>query len=130
MKNKQFIALLYGWIVVLGLIIITSIILALFLQFTSLNEPTLSWITLTIGLIALFLGGLVAGVKGKSKGWIIGGFIGIGFTIFVLAVQYIGYQQLFSWVQSAHHLVYLVVAVIGGFLFLNTVVHLSDKTFI
>jgi len=128
MKNKQFIALLYGWIVVLGLIIITSIILALFLQFTSLNEPTLSWITLTIGLIALFLGGLVAGVKGKSKGWIIGGFIGIGFTIFVLAVQYIGYQQLFSWEQSAHHLGYLVAAVVGGILGVNTVVPHRDHT--
>src|SRR5690625_1094701 len=128
MKNKQFIALLYGWIVVLGLIIINSIILALFLQFTSLNEPTLSWITLTIGLIALFLGVLVAGVRGKSKGWIIGGLIGIGFTIFVLAVQYIGYQQLFSWEQSAHHLGYLVAAVVGGILGVNTVVPHRDHT--
>lgn len=122
MKNQQFIALMYGWIVVLGLILGTSVILALFLKFTSLNESTLSWITLGLGVITLFIGGLVAGLKGKSKGWVIGGIVGLGFTLFVFLVQYLGYEQAFTKEQSLHHLGYLIAAVVGGVFGVNSVV--------
>ena len=94
MKGNQFTALLYGWIVVLLLVLFASMILALFLKFSSLDEATLSWLTLVIGLISLFIGGLVAGLKGKSKGWVIGSLIGVGFTLFVFFVQYLGYKQI------------------------------------
>jgi|SRR5690625_4672898 len=121
MKSNQFTALLYGWIVVFSLVLITSIVLALLLRFTSLNEPTLSWITLVIGLLSLFIGGLVAGLKGQSKGWIIGGITGIGFTLFVFLVQYLGYKQSFSLEQSLHHLGYIIAALVGGVLGVNFV---------
>lgn len=121
MKSNQFTALLYGWIVVFSLVLITSIVLALLLRFTSLNEPTLSWITLVIGFLSLFIGGLVAGLKGQSKGWIIGGITGIGFTLFVFLVQYLGYKQSFSLEQSLHHLGYIIAALVGGVLGVNFV---------
>src|SRR5690625_2956161 len=100
MRKQQFTALMYGWIVVLGLILITSFILALLLRFTTFNDPTLSWVAFVIGLIALFIGGFVAGIKGKAQGWVIGGIIGIGFTLLTFFVQYLGYHQGFSLEQS------------------------------
>ncbi|APC48155.1 TIGR04086 family membrane protein [Virgibacillus halodenitrificans] len=118
--TKQFTAVVYGLVMVLGLILITSIILALLLRFTSFNDPLLSWITLGIGLISLFIGGLVAGAKGKAKGWIIGGVTGLGFTLFTFLVQYLGYQQGFSLEQSIHHLAYISAAVLGGIVGVNT----------
>lgn len=118
--TKQFTAVVYGFVMVLGLILITSIILALLLRFTSFNDPLLSWITLGIGLISLFIGGLVAGAKGKAKGWIIGGVTGLGFTLFTFLVQYLGYQQGFSLEQSIHHLAYISAAVLGGIVGVNT----------
>lgn len=121
MKNQQVTALIYGWVAVLSLVLSASIILALLLQFTALNEPTLSWVTLGIGLVALFIGGLIAGIKGKSKGWIIGGVIGIGFTLFIFLVQYLGYEQIFSMKQSLHHSGYIVAAIIGGVLGVNSI---------
>lgn len=121
MKNQQVIALIYGWVAVLSLVLGASIILALLLQFTALNEPTLSWVTLGIGLVALFIGGLIAGIKGKSKGWIIGGVIGIGFTLFIFLVQYLGYEQIFSMKQSLHHSGYIVAAIIGGVFGVNSI---------
>src|SRR5690625_4251667 len=121
MKNNQFSALLYGWIVVFILVFITSFVLAFLLRFTTLNDPVLSWITLGIGLISLFIGGLVAGMKGKSKGWFIGGITGIGFTLFVFLVQYLGYKQPFSFEQSLHHLGYIIAALVGGVLGVNFV---------
>lgn len=121
MRKQQFIALMYGWIIVLGLILIASIILAFLLRFTTFSEPTLTWVALVIGLIALFIGGMVAGVKGKSKGWIIGAITGLGFTLLTFLVQYLGYQQGFSMEQSIHHLGYILAAVFGGVIGVNVV---------
>ncbi len=121
MKKQQFTALLYGWIIILGLILLTSIILAFLLRFTTMEETTLSWVTLAIGLICLFIGGLVAGVKSKQKGWIIGSITGIGFTLFTFLVQYLGYQQAFSMEQSLHHIGFVLAAVIGGVIGVNFV---------
>lgn len=121
MKKQQFVALMYGWTVILGLIFISSIILALSLKFTPLNDPTLSWITLVVGLITLFIGGIIAGTKGKQKGWLIGGFTGLGFTLFTFIVQYLGYQQAFSMEQSLNHLGYVLIAVVGGVIGVNAV---------
>lgn len=120
-KNKQITALLYGWIVTLGLILVASVLLAIFIRFTALNDSLISTITLSIGLIALFIGGLVAGIKGKHKGWIIGGLIGIGFSLFTFLVQYLGYDQVFTFKQSLHHGGYILAALIGGVLGVNFV---------
>lgn len=121
MKKQHFVALMYGWIVILGLIFVTSIVLALLLKFTPLSDPTLSWVTLVVGLLSLFIGGIVAGSKAKQKGWIIGAITGIGFTLFTFAVQYLGYQQGFSVEQSLNHLGYILVAVVGGVIGVNAV---------
>lgn len=121
MRRQQFIALMYGWIVVLGLILLTSIILALLLRFTAMEETTLSWVTLIVGLISLFTGGIVAGVKGKHKGWVIGSITGLGFTLFTFLVQYLGYQQAFSLEQSFHHIGFILAALIGGVIGVNVV---------
>lgn len=121
MRRQQFVALMYGWIIILGLILLASIILAFLLRFTTMDETTLSWITLVVGLISLFIGGLIAGVKGRRKGWIIGSLTGLGFTLFTFLVQYLGYQQAFSLEQSLHHIGFVVAALIGGVIGVNFV---------
>ncbi|MFD2630958.1 TIGR04086 family membrane protein [Oceanobacillus kapialis] len=119
MKRQQFTALLFGWIIVLGLILLSSFILALLLRFSTFNEPALTWVTLVIGLISLFIGGLVAGAKSKAKGWVIGAFTGLGFTLFTFLVQYLGYQVGFSMEQIIHHTAYILVALFGGMVGVN-----------
>lgn len=119
MKGNQLIALMYGWIVIMGLVLLTSLVLGLLLRFTDMNETTLSWVTLAIGLIILFIGGIVAGVKGKQKGWVIGGMSGLGFTLFIFFVQYFGFQQMFSLEQSLQHVGFIAAALFGGILGVN-----------
>jgi len=121
MKNKQLLALFYGLIFIFCIIIVSSFVIAVLLRFTSFNEPTLSWTTLVIGLIALFIGGLVAGLKSKAKGWIIGAMVGIGFTLIIFLIQYLGYKQAFSLGQSIHHLGYIASALLGGIFGVNMV---------
>lgn len=119
MEKYQFIGLLYGWIVVLGLILLSSIVLAILLQFTAFNDPALSWVAFATGMVSLFIGGLIAGAKAKSKGWVIGGITGIGFTLFIFLVQYLGYQQGFSLEQLLHHAGYIFAATVGGMIGVN-----------
>nr|WP_174616358.1 TIGR04086 family membrane protein [Virgibacillus ihumii] len=119
MRKQQFIALLYGWVVVLGLILLTSVILALLLRFTEMDGTALSWTTLITGLICLFAGGIVSGIKGKQKGWVIGGITGLGFTLFTFLIQYLGYEQAFSLQQSFYHLGYILAALLGGMIGVN-----------
>lgn len=114
MKKHQFIGLLYGWIIVLGLILLASVVLGGLLRFTTFHEPALTWVALVIGLISLFIGGLVAGIKGKEKGWFSGIITGLGFTLFTFLVQYLGFQQGFSLEQSIHHAAYILAALFGG----------------
>lgn len=121
MQKQQFIALLYGWIVILGLVLLTSFLLALLLRFTAMNETILSWVTLAVGLISLFIGGIVAGVKSKQKGWIIGCMTGLGFTLFTFLVQYLGYKNGFTLEQTFHHMGYVLAALIGGVFGVNMV---------
>ncbi|MFD2211016.1 TIGR04086 family membrane protein [Virgibacillus halophilus] len=121
--RQQFIGLLYGWIVILGMVLTTSFILALLLRFSSFNDPALSWVTLVIGLITLFIGGIIAGVKAKKKGWVIGAVTGAGFTLFTFLLQYLGYHHGFSMEQSLQHLGYIFAALIGGVIGVNVIVN-------
>jgi len=117
--RNQFMGLLYGWIVILGLILISSVILALLLQFTAFNDPALSWTAFAAGVVSLFIGGFIAGAKGGSRGWIIGGITGLGFSLFIFLVQYLGYQQVFSLEQLFHHAGYVAAALLGGMIGVN-----------
>lgn len=119
MQNRQFKALLTGWIIVFAVIILASMGLAFLLKFTSLSPSIIPWITLCIGVVALLSGGIVAGAKGQVKGWAIGGTIGIGFTFFTFMVQFLGYNELFTTSQSLHHLGYIFMACLGGMIGVN-----------
>ncbi|MFA1820526.1 TIGR04086 family membrane protein [Virgibacillus oceani] len=119
MGRHQFIGLLYGWIIVLGLILLASVVLGFLLRFTTFHDPALTWIALVIGLLSLFIGGLVAGIKGKEKGWVTGILTGLGFTLFTFLVQYLGFQQGFSMEQTIHHAVYVLAALFGGVIGVN-----------
>lgn len=119
MRNRQFEALLFGWIIVFVVIILSSIVLAFLLKFTSLAPSLVPWITLCIGIIALFSGGMVAGAKGGVKGWATGGLIGIGFTMFTFLVQFLGYNEWFTMSQSLHHVGYICIACLGGIIGVN-----------
>jgi len=117
--NKQFVALIYGWIFILVFLFVGSFILALILQFTAISQSMLTWIAFSVGLLILFIGGLITGMKGKMKGWIFGGITGAGFTVFVFLIQYLGYQNGFSLEQIIHHSAYILAAMFGGMIGVN-----------
>ncbi|MEI3614830.1 TIGR04086 family membrane protein [Pseudogracilibacillus sp. SO30301A] len=119
MKNSYLVAVVYGWISILVLILISSSFLSLIVRFTTVSEFTLSYISLTIGLVTLFIGGIIAGLKGKENGWIVGILTGGGFTLLTFLIQYLGFNEVFSIKQSIYHLTYILAAVVGSIIGVN-----------
>src|SRR5699024_1753223 len=119
MKNSYLTAVVYGWITVLVLVLISSLLLSLVVRFTAISEVTLSYITLTIRLIALFVGGIISGLKGKENGWVVGALTGAGFTLLTFLVQYLGFDEIFSIQQTVYHTTYILAAVVGGIIGVN-----------
>lgn len=120
MARNSFSAILYGVITVFVIVLSSSIVLSLLLRFTNIQESSLTWIILTLSFLALFLGGFVSGGKGKQKGWLVGGGTGLLFTLLVFLVQFLGYQSSFTIGQLSYHIGYIVAAVLGGVMGVNT----------
>ncbi|SDK51700.1 TIGR04086 family membrane protein [Sediminibacillus albus] len=119
MARERVTALLYGWIATLAIILGASLILSILLKFTKFGASALDLTTLSISVAALFIGGLVAGIKGKEKGWILGSLTGLGFIIFILLYQYLGYGSGISFAQFIHYAGFLAASLVGGMLGVN-----------
>ncbi|MCD5323699.1 MULTISPECIES: TIGR04086 family membrane protein [Pontibacillus] len=119
MAKDRMMALAYGWGTILVLMVVSSFALALFLKFSNMTESTLQWATLIIGLITLFIGGFISGAKGKEQGWLLGLLTGIGFLVFVLLFQFLGYQKGVSTSQLLYQGGYVVMALFGGMMGVN-----------
>ncbi|MBM7541744.1 TIGR04086 family membrane protein [Amphibacillus cookii] len=112
-------ALIYGWMMMITLLILSSFILALGLQFTSLTNPLLGRLTTIIAFLMIFFSAFVSGVKAKQNGWLIGLILGLGFSLMIYLYQYLGYGEHFSMHQSLYHLGFLIVSTIGAILGVN-----------
>lgn len=126
MKSKVFSSVLYGWIFIFGFILSGSFILSFFLKFTEVEFAKSSWITVTISFIALFFGGLTAGIKNKEKGWFIGGLTGISFSVLIFLVQFLGFNESFTGEQLFIHLGFILLSILGGIFGVNLFVGKSS----
>ncbi|MCP8616986.1 TIGR04086 family membrane protein [Salirhabdus salicampi] len=125
MMTQRFTALLFGWVTVFALMLVSSFILALIIRFAELQATTLHWVTFGLGILYLFLGGLFAGVKGKEKGWILGGLTGLGYSLFILLYQFLAHNHIFHGQQWIYHGLFILVAAFGGIFGVNLMK--SDK---
>jgi len=96
-----------------------ALLFSLLLLFTSLEEQDLYLITTIISFIAIFIGGFMAGGKGKERGWLLGGLTGLTFTIINFLVQYLGFDQTFSSEQIIIYICFNVTSIMGGILGVN-----------
>lgn len=119
MEKKQWIAILYGWVAILFFVLLSSAVLALIIRYSEITSFTLSYLTLIIGLFTLFLGGVIAGLKGKANGLMIGFITGIGFTILTFFIQYLGFNEVFTMKQFIYHITYILCAIVGSIIGVN-----------
>jgi putative membrane protein (TIGR04086 family) len=112
-------AVLYGVITIFLLVTVVSFVLSLILTFTSAQESSFTWVVLICSFLSVFIGGLVAGGKGKERGWLVGGFTSMLFTLIVFLFQFLGFDHLFTAQQWLYHLGFLIVAMLGGIIGVN-----------
>lgn len=107
-------AILYGLITIFVIALVTSLVFSLLLKFTSLTESSITWLLLGLSVLAMFIGGFVAGGNGKEKGWLVGGVTALLYSLIIFLFQFLGYGQIFSMEQTMYHGGFLVVAMVGG----------------
>ncbi|NMA91306.1 MAG: TIGR04086 family membrane protein [Amphibacillus sp.] len=117
--KKSLTAVMYGWLSVIILLVITSIILAIFLRFTSLTNPLLNQLAMILSCLIMFISGLVSGIKAKQKGWIIGLMLSVSYSFVIYLFSYLGYGEHFSMIQWLTHLGFLIVTMIGAIFGVN-----------
>ncbi|PFV76301.1 TIGR04086 family membrane protein [Bacillus sp. AFS059628] len=109
----------FGIVTLLILATVTSMIMALLLKFTDMNEGTLAVTIFIIALLSMLISGFTAGKKAQGKGWLVGFSTGLTFTILVFLVNYLGFSQTLSNSQLLYQLALMGASTLGGIFGVN-----------
>ncbi|HFK1682067.1 TIGR04086 family membrane protein [Bacillus sp. SRB1LM] len=109
----------FGIVILLILATVTSMIMALLLKFTNMNEGTLAVAIFILALLSMLISGFTAGKKAKGKGWLVGFTTGLTFTILVFLVNYLGFSQTLSNSQLLYQLALIGASTLGGIFGVN-----------
>jgi putative membrane protein (TIGR04086 family) len=107
-------AIAYGMVASLLIILAAALLLASLLRFTSFSESGNSFLPIVISMVALFIGGAIAGSKLKQRGFLAGGLTGLFFGLFSLCFQYLGLNQSPGIMPLLFLLTNIVAAALGG----------------
>ncbi|WP_054711320.1 TIGR04086 family membrane protein [Bacillus sp. JCM 19041] len=120
MESGRFLpAIFIGATVSIGISVVISALVATLLTLTSLTEHSVSWVMITFAFIALFIGGFIAGGKAGTKGWLAGALTALIFSGIVLAISYLGYNEVVSVKQLLLFAGYVGVSSLGGIIGVN-----------
>lgn len=112
-------AVFYGVVSIFIFAAISSLMFSFVLRFTDVKESSISYIVLFLSFLSLFIGGFISGGKGKRSGWILGGGVGLIYTLIVFLYQYLGLDALFTGKQLIYYASYVLTAMMGGILGVN-----------
>lgn len=119
MKKSQVMGAVYGWVSTLVLLIISNSILTVTIQYQLVTHDNIFFISFILGLIILFISGVIAGIKGKENGWLLGGLVGIVFLAMTMFIQYVGLEEQITLKQTLFLICYVLSAIIGSVLGVN-----------
>ena len=109
----------FGIVILLILATVTSMIMALLLKFTDMNEGTLAVTIFILALLSMLISGFTAGKKAQGKGWLVGFSTGLTFTILVFLVNYLGFSQTLSNSKLLYQLALMGASTLGGIFGVN-----------
>jgi putative membrane protein (TIGR04086 family) len=107
-------AVTYGMVAAFVVILASALLLASLLRFTSFAETSGSALPVIVSMVALFIGGTVAGSKMRRKGMLIGAMTGLCYSLFSLLFQYLGLEQAPGIAQYLYFLGNIAAAAVGG----------------
>ncbi|WAA10265.1 TIGR04086 family membrane protein [Fervidibacillus albus] len=119
--GKMIQSVLYGLGTIYVIAALFSLLFSLLLRFTSLQENEIGYGITIISFIAIFFGGMIAGGKGKEKGWFLGVLTGLSYTLLNFLFQYLGFDAFFSMEQMVYYTLFIITAMIGGIIGVNSI---------
>ena len=111
---NQLRALTSGVIYSFLVMMIASVILAALLRFTNMFTSHYTFISITIGCIALCIGGIVAGKKGASKGWLLGALMSGCIILIAFVIQLFVTKAPIEGMQCSYYALYILFGTFGG----------------
>ncbi len=109
----------FGLAIIYAFVAIVSLLFSLLLRFTSLQENDFQLAITIISFIVLFIGGFIAGGKGKEKGWLIGIIMGLLYTLINFSFQYLGHDTPITLNQLIYYLCFNLTIMMGAILGVN-----------
>ncbi|HDX9626471.1 TPA: TIGR04086 family membrane protein [Bacillus cereus] len=109
----------FGIVTLLILASLISMVMALLLKFTDMNEGTLAVTIFILALLSMLISGFTAGKKAQGKGWLVGFTTGLTFAILVFLVNYLGFSQTLSNSQLLYQLALMGASTLGGIFGVN-----------
>ena len=113
------VAVLFGLGTLLALAALTSLIIAMLLKMTELDEANLAITIMILAIISMIIAGFISGLKAKARGWFAGGATGVAYSILVFLFNYLGHSQGLSNDNMLYHLGLIAASMIGGIFGVN-----------
>ncbi|MFC5713532.1 TIGR04086 family membrane protein [Thalassorhabdus alkalitolerans] len=118
-QQRLMTAVFYGTGTIIALVFLFSFVLSLILRFTSFSEQSLTWLVVTLSIGAMLAGGITAGVRSSSRGWLTGFLAALLFVCLAFLVQFLGFDNAFTGHQMLMHALFLGIATLGGMIGVN-----------
>ncbi|MET3682522.1 putative membrane protein (TIGR04086 family) [Alkalibacillus flavidus] len=112
--NNRFKAVLFGVLLVYGLMLSASFILALFVRFDWISTQSLDWLPFLISLTIMLLGGGLSGFRSSEKGWLSGVLVGVIYTVMIMLYQFLAHDVWLHDGQWLHFITFLLASISGG----------------
>ena len=100
-------------------ILILTFIMATFNYFNIIGSNTLSFIKIIIMIISALAGGILIGINTKDKGWLAGIRYAFVFIIFIVLLNYLGYDYGIKLKSLIYYIIIIVSSMIGSMIGIN-----------
>lgn len=112
--------LIAGLLTVWFLVIVGSLVTALVLNYTNVQEENFNYFSYTINIVALLIGGWMSGRRSGRRGWYYGAATGLAYAVLVIFIGFLAFDlspdgSNFAFLAGA-----VVIAAFGGMLGVNT----------
>ncbi|SFP93786.1 TIGR04086 family membrane protein [Salibacterium halotolerans] len=103
-----------GMMIIVGMLLVSGLVTATILRFTSVSEDSVRWLLLITAMISFFTGGLFAGRKTKEKGMMTGAISAAGMLLLFTLLEYLGFDSTISGGQLLYFAAFAACAAFGG----------------
>lgn len=111
--------LLSGLLTVWLLVLFGSLITAFVLNVTHVQEQHFNYFSYTINIIALLIGGWIAGKKSGQRGWYYGALTGLFYAVIVFFIGMLAFDTSLDWRSLTLLVGSVAIAALGGMLGVN-----------